>query len=88
MNPPHRPPTVLIVHNGSSADAHGKHLTAAGLRVSETHADMALAQALRQQPDIIVLDCGCDAAVTAQLKGDTRTEHIPVIALDELTRPT
>ena len=87
MNPPHRPPTVLIIHNGSPADARGKHLAAAGLRVSETHADTALAQALRQQPDIIMLDRGCDAAVTAQLKGDTRTVHIPIIALDELTRP-
>jgi CheY-like chemotaxis protein len=88
MNPPSRPrPKVLFVHNGSPYDAQIRHLTGAGLRVTETHLDTALVQALRLQPDIIVLDFGCDGVVTAQIKGDTRTRDIPVIALIELTRP-
>ena len=86
MNSP-RPPTALFIHNGVPYGAHIKHLTDAGLRVSETHADTALARALRLQPDIIVLDFDCDGVVTARLKGDSRTKHIPVIALTELTRP-
>ena len=36
------------------------------------------------QPDIIVLDFGCDGEVTAQLKAETSTQEIPVIALVEL----
>jgi CheY-like chemotaxis protein len=86
MTPTRPPPTVLFVHNGLPYDGHIKHLTDVGLRVTEAHFDTALAQALRLQPDIIVLDFDCDGLVTAQLKGDTRTHHIPVIALVELTR--
>lgn len=87
MNPTtHPPPTVLFVHNGLPYELHIKHLTDSGLRVSEAHADAALKQALRLQPDIIVLDFDCDGDVTEQLKRDTRTQHIPVIALVELTR--
>ena len=82
------PPNVLFVHNGSPFEPHIKHLTDSGLRVTETHAETALQQAVRVQPDIIVLDFDADGDVTAQLKHDTRTRHIPVIALVELTRPT
>ena len=85
MNPTTRPPPkVLLVHNGNPYEAHVKHLTEAGLRVSETHADTALAHTLKLQPDIIVLDFGCDGEVTSQLKNDSRTKDIPVIALVEL----
>ena len=88
MNPTTRPsPTVLFVHNGSPYDGHIRHLADAGLRVTEVHADGALVQALRLQPDIIVLDFDCDGEVTAQLKSDSRTHHIPVIALMALTKP-
>jgi CheY-like chemotaxis protein len=80
------PPTVLFIHNGAPYEAHKKHLIDSGLRVTEVHADMALTQALRLQPDIIVLDFGCDGNVTAQLKADGRTKHIPVIALVEMLR--
>ena len=87
MNPTTRPPpTVLFIHNGLPYEPHVKHLSDAGLRVTEAHADTALTQALRHQPDLIVLDFDCDGEVTEQLKGDTRTQHIPVIALVELTR--
>ena len=53
----------------------------AGLRVSETHAGAAVATAKKQQPDIIVLDFDYDSDVSAQLKRDQATRHIPVIAL-------
>ncbi len=88
MNPPTRPPPpkMLFVHNALPYAAHIKHLTDAGVRVTEAHAETALNQALRLQPDIIVLDFDCNGGVTEQLKRDTRTQHIPVIALVELTR--
>jgi hypothetical protein len=33
------------------------------------------------EPDIIVLDFGCDGETTAQLKGHEQTKHIPVMRL-------
>ena len=86
MNPTTRPPPprVLLVHNGDGFEAHVRHLTAAGLRVSETHADSALADATTLQPDIIVLDFGCDGETTEDLKAHDQTKHIPVIALVDL----
>jgi CheY-like chemotaxis protein len=78
---------VLFIHNGSDYTAHLKHLTDAGLLVTETHPDSALTQALRLQPDIIVLDFGFNGELTTQFKGHSLTRHIPVIALAELTRP-
>ena len=88
MNPPSRPPPmVLFVHDGLPYDPHVKHLTDAGLRVTEVHADTAVATATTLQPDIIVLDFDCDGDVTDQLKAITATQHIPVVALVELTRP-
>ena len=87
MNPTTRPPpTVLFIHDGLPYEAHVKHFRDAGLRVTEVHADTALTQALRLQPDLIVLDFDCNGDVTEQLKHDSRTRHIPVIALVELAR--
>jgi CheY-like chemotaxis protein len=65
-----------------------KHLTDADLKVSEAHADAAVTEATKLQPDIIVLDFDCDGDVTEQLKADASTKHIPVIALVELARPS
>ena len=88
MNPTNRPPpSVLFVHNGLPYESHVKHLTDAGLRVTEALADAAVAKATILQPDIIVLDFDCDGDVTEQLKAHASTQHIPVIALVELTRP-
>ena len=88
MAPAQRPPPkVLFVHNGIPYEAHMKHLVDAGLSVTETHADSALAKAATLQPDIIVIDFGCNGETTAQFKRDATTRHIPVIALVELTRP-
>ena len=78
------PSKVLLIHNGAPYDAHIKHLTEAGLIVSEVHADHALRDATTQQPDIIVLDFGCDGETTAALKAHPETAHIPVIALADL----
>ena len=81
MNSPRPPPRVLFIHNGSPAEAHKKHLIDAGLRVSEVHAESAVAEAARIQPDIIVLDFECDGEMTRELKAHADTQHIPVIAL-------
>ena len=86
MNPTTRPPQpkLLLVHNGSGFEDHIRHLTDAGLRVSSTHAETAVADATTIQPDIVVLDFGCDGDVTRELKGHPQTRHIPVIALVDL----
>ena len=88
MSPESRPPPpkVLFVHNGEPYHRHIKHLTDSGLRVTEAHAETALTEGLKLQPDIVVLDFGCDGEITAQFKADGRTKHIPVIALVDLMR--
>jgi DNA-binding response OmpR family regulator len=78
--------STAFVHNGAPYAAYVKHLTDAGLTVSEAHADTALAIATTGQPDIIVLDLDCDGDVVSQLKGAGLTMHIPIIALAELLR--
>ena len=80
------PPKVLFIHNGASVDAHIQYVTEAGLDVADVHADIALAKAVEFQPDIIVLDFTADGDVTAQLKRDDATKHIPIIALAELSK--
>ena len=82
----YRSPKVLFIHDGVSFEAHRKRLSEAGLRVSDTRADSALAEATRLQPDIIVLDFACDGGVTAQLKSYAPTRHIPIIAFVDLAR--
>jgi CheY-like chemotaxis protein len=75
---------VLLIHNGDSYQAHVKHLTDSGLSVSEAHADDALRTATALQPEIIILDFGCDGETTGALKAHPATAHIPVIALADL----
>lgn len=83
MNPPTRPPPpkVLLVHDGSGYERHVKHLTDAGLRVAEAHADSAVAEAAAILPDLIVVDFDSDGDVTRQLKTYAPTQHIPIVAL-------
>ena len=89
MAGPTRPAAVvLFIHNGSPEHAHLKILEDAGLLVSVTHAAAAVAAAKAQQPDIIVLDVDCDGEISAQLKRDQATRHIPVIALVNLIPPS
>jgi CheY-like chemotaxis protein len=80
-------PTVLLIHNAVPYAAHIKHLTEAGLTVHEADAHKAIRAATTLQPGIIILDFGCDGELTAALKADTATAHIPVIALVDLMRP-
>lgn len=79
------PPKVLFIYNGLPSDGHLKHLTDAGLLVTDTSADAALATAIAAPPDIIVLDFSADGEITAQLKGHDTTKLIPIIALAELS---
>ena len=89
MAGPTRPTAVvLFIHNGSPGPAHLKALEDAGLCVSVIHAAAAVAAAKTQQPDIIVLDVDYDGDVSAQLKRDQATRHIPVIALVHLIPPS
>ncbi|HEU4893081.1 MAG TPA: hypothetical protein VFT47_16115 [Vicinamibacterales bacterium] len=86
-SPPRPPPKVLFVHDGIPYEAHMKHLADSGLEVTEAHATAALVRAIAIQPNIIVLDFDCDGEITAQLKGDAQTQHIPIIALASLAKP-
>ena len=80
------PPKVLFVHNGVPFEAHMTHLIDAGFNVSEIHGDHVVREATARQPDLIVLDFACDGEVTAALKADPKTQHIPIIALVEMLR--
>lgn len=85
MNPPIRPPPkILLIHDSADFDAHVQHLTSAGLEVSTTGSDDAVAVAISVQPDIIILDFRCDGEIMARLKSQPETNRIPVIALAEL----
>ena len=75
------PPKILFIHDGHSPDAHGNYVLKAGLDVSKTHADDAVATAVDFQPDIIVLDFDCDGETVAALKGVEETKAIPIIGL-------
>lgn len=82
--------TVLIVEdNPANMTLAVFLLKSAGHEVlSATDAESGLALARREQPDLILMDMqlpGMDGlAATAQLKSDTATRAIPVIALTAL----
>jgi CheY-like chemotaxis protein len=79
------PPKILFVHNGERDEAYIQHLTDAGLHVIDTQVDEAVATATEFQPDIIVLDFSANGDITALLKHDNVTKHIPIIALAALS---
>ena len=58
-----------------------------GLRVENRRndADM-LAAVVHIDPDLIVLDFAVDGDTVETLKGDARTQHIPLIALADVCR--
>jgi CheY-like chemotaxis protein len=85
MTSTRRPPKVLFIHGGVPAGEHIKHLTDAGLHVSDDDENEAVAKAVEWQPDIIVLHFSADGETTAQLKNHDATKQIPIIALAELT---
>jgi len=80
------PPKVLFIHNGQPVNGHIQHLKDAGLKVRETPGPSAVSSALSFEPDIVVLDFGCDGEVVAALQRAPETKGIPVIALAKLTR--
>lgn len=89
MDAPIRPPPkVLLIHDGADVEAHVKHLSGAGLVVSKADGEGAVAAAIRLQPDIIILDFGCDGEIMARLKAEHATQQIPVIALAKLSADT
>jgi len=79
---------VLLVHDGTPDTGHIKHLSDAGLDVSDASAagGGALAAARTLQPDIIVLDFSIDGGTLQELKHNPATRNIPVIALVELLK--
>jgi CheY-like chemotaxis protein len=80
------PPHIVFIHNGAPAEDHIQYFIDAGLRVSRAHAETALVDVARLQPDLIILDFACDGDLTRQLKADPATAYIPVIALVELSQ--
>ena len=85
---PRPPPRVLFVHDGQPFHAQLKHLTDAGLSVRDADARDAVSSALSFDPDVIVLDFGCNGEVAAALQAEPNTRDIPVIALAKLTVPS
>jgi len=83
-----RLPMVLIVENDrDTREMYAEVLACSGVQVvqSET-ADDAIEKAYGLRPDIITMDIGLGGLkdgcqVTAELKLDARTRHIPVVAL-------
>jgi CheY-like chemotaxis protein len=79
------PPCILILHNGRDLGAHVQHLRAAGLSVVDAHLDgNPVETVLSAHPDVIVLDFEIDGDTVELIKDDSRTRHIPIIALAEL----
>ena len=76
------PPLVLLLHNHTSVVEVVAYLKDNGLRVANRSNDGdMLATVLEIDPDLIVLDFDVDGATVEALKGDGRTQHIPLIAL-------
>lgn len=86
MDPSIRPPPcILILHNGHDLRAHIQHLRAAGLHVVEALLDgNPVESVLSANPDLIVLDFAIDGDTVELIKDDSRTKHIPIVALAEL----
>jgi two-component system, cell cycle response regulator DivK len=77
---------ILIVEDDPDArEMYGRYMSAQGFQV-ETAADgvQGLSLALAFHPDVIVMDLALPHldgwATTRHLKGDLRTQHIPIIA--------
>jgi CheY-like chemotaxis protein len=83
-------PHVLLVDDFEDARLmYGQYLSRSGYRVTEAATgEEALERALRDLPDIILLDMllpGVDGwEVTRRLKGGSETRSIPIIALSAL----
>ena len=81
------PPLVLLLHNHTSVVNIIAYLQDNGMRVANRqNDDDMLAAVLEIDPDLIVLDFDLDGPTIETLKGDKRTQHIPLIALAEMCR--
>jgi CheY-like chemotaxis protein len=81
------PPLVLLLHNHTSVVEIIAYLKDNGLRVANRpNDDEMLAAVVEIEPDLIVLDFAVDGDTVATLKGDGRTQHIPLIALADVCR--
>jgi CheY-like chemotaxis protein len=80
-------PKILIVEdNLMNRELVVTVLEAAGFIVLQSEdAEQALAVAISEHPDVILMDVGLPGidglAATRMLKGDPRTAHIPVVAV-------
>ena len=90
MTSPLPAPLVLIVDdNEKNLRLHRDVLRAAGLRTLEAATGSeGIALATTHAPDVILMDIGLPdmdgTEATRALAGDTRTAHIPVVALTSL----
>jgi DNA-binding response OmpR family regulator len=83
---PRPPPLVLLIHDHTNVVDLIQYLVDSGLRVADSHNDVDMvAKAVEIKPDIIVLDFNMDGDIVSRLKGDARTQAIPLIALTQLT---
>ncbi|HYM21667.1 MAG TPA: hypothetical protein VEU08_00595 [Vicinamibacterales bacterium] len=81
------PPLVLLIHNHTSVVEIIAYLRGHGLRVANRRNDETMLTAVLDiDPDLIVLDFAVDGATVKTLKGDGRTNHIPLIALADVCR--
>lgn len=81
------PPLVLLLHNHTSVVEMISYLKDNGLRVENRRNDAEmLAAVVDMDPDLIVLDFAVDGDTVETLKGDARTQNIPLIALAEMCR--
>jgi CheY-like chemotaxis protein len=80
-------PLVLLLHNHTSVVQIVAYLKENGLRVAQRRNDGGMLDAvLAIDPDLIVLDFAVDGDTVETLKGDGRTQHIPLIALADVCR--
>lgn len=84
---PTRAPLILVVEDGEDARVlYSRYLTFHGFRVIEAaDGEAGVRLALDYLPDLIVMDLGLPRIdgweATRRLKADSRTQHIPVLAL-------
>ncbi|MGE0443648.1 MAG: response regulator [Vicinamibacterales bacterium] len=80
-------PLILVVDDYQDArEMYAEYLQFSGFRVAEArNGNEAVSQAFELMPDLILMDLslpGMDGwEATRVLKADTRTKHIPVVAL-------
>ncbi len=85
LNTQRPPPLVLLLHDHTSVVEIIAYLKDHGLRVENRQNDSEmLAAVVDIDPDLIVLDFAVDGDTVEILKGDGRTNHIPLIALADM----